>query len=167
MQSIQKVFAGLLLTFGLPVVGVAAISLLDGSRTAQDREGAVAALIVLGFPATAWGGYLAGSLYCQSRQQAHKRLQSIFFQLLKAGNGHLAILPFAMETQLTGRQAKQYLDQKTQEFDARFDVDHEGGISYYFNLGGLNTDPPAIFQATTSTEENLDMIPQEGSEDRH
>jgi large subunit ribosomal protein L7/L12 len=40
---------------------------------------------------------------------------------------------FAKETQLSIEEARQLLDEKAKEFNATFDTDEKGGISYYFN----------------------------------
>jgi large subunit ribosomal protein L7/L12 len=61
------------------------------------------------------------------------RFNSTFFRLLSEGNGQITLLQFAKETQLSIEEARQFLDEKAQEFNATFDTDEKGGISYYFN----------------------------------
>jgi len=54
--------------------------------------------------------------------------------MLKADNGRITVLQLAMEAQLSGEQAKQYLDQKAKEFNATFEPSDKGNISYLFHL---------------------------------
>ena len=58
---------------------------------------------------------------------------STFFRLLSEGNGQITLLQFAKETQLSIEEARQLLDEKAKEFNATFDTDEKGDISYYFN----------------------------------
>ncbi len=89
---------------------------------------------VLGFPAAAWGGWLALSLKRKNQNEGYDRLHSTFYRLLKQGNGQITVMRFAMEAQLSATAAQQYLDEKAKEFDADFGVNEEGGIFYYFIL---------------------------------
>jgi large subunit ribosomal protein L7/L12 len=61
------------------------------------------------------------------------RFNSTFFRLLLEGNGHITLVQFAKETQLSIEEARQLLDEKAKEFNATFDTDEKGDISYYFN----------------------------------
>ncbi len=41
---------------------------------------------------------------------------------------------FAKEANITGTEAKQYLDAKAKEFNASFNLSNEGGIYYHFHV---------------------------------
>lgn len=154
MKLVTKIAAGILLGIGLPITLVAASDLLNPKTAPQDRDGAVAGLLVLGLPPIALGSYLVLSGYRRGQRESRDRLRSTFFQLLKAGDGHVTVLQFAMETGLEGDAAKEYLDQRAREFNAAFNVTEEGKFSYYFDLGGtLSSSLPAA-----SAEETFDVI---------
>lgn len=139
MKLIKKLSAGLLLTFGGLVLLVPLIVFTMPNQDAspedkqEDRDAALGGL-ALGLPAVALGGWLARGLQKQHSKETRDRLQSIFYQLIQDGDGTITTLRFAAEAQLSGKEAKQYLDEKAKEFDANFDVNSEGGISYRFNL---------------------------------
>lgn len=141
MKLIKKIAAGILLTIGVPIVLMGAVEGFNSDTSPEDREGALAALFLFGVPATGLGGWLVHGLYQQDQQQKQAlkdaerdRLQSTFFALLEADNGYITVLRFAIETQLSGEEAKQFLDQKALEFDATFEADEKGGVSYHFQL---------------------------------
>lgn len=39
---------------------------------------------------------------------------------------------FAMDTEVSGEATKQYLDEKTQKFNAHFNISDDGGVACYF-----------------------------------
>ncbi len=136
MRLITKVTAGVLLGIGVPLILLAVVLLADPKAT--DKEEGALALCIFGIPPTALGSWLVLGGRRRSEQQEHDRLQSIFFKILKQGDGRITALGFAMETGLTGAMAKAYLDERAEEFTANFDVDEEGNMSYRFNLGGIS-----------------------------
>lgn len=137
----------------------------------EARDTAIGGLI-LGVPSVLLGGWLALGAYRQGQQEkkaiaqpAGDRLQSTFFELLQAGNGYITILQFALEAQLTATAARQYLDEKAKEFDATFDVSHEGAISYYFP--GLNTAYiPAATPITADNKQQFDIILEDSGKNK-
>lgn len=70
----------------------------------------------------------------RNQKQLNDRLDAIFYQMLRANSGKITVLQLAMEAKLTGKQAKQYLDQKSQEFNASFEPSEQGDISYLFHI---------------------------------
>lgn len=133
MKAFKKISAGLLLTIGFVFLMVPVVVLTRKDATPEDRMDAIAGL-VFGFPAAAWGGWLAWSLKQKNQNQGSDRLHSTFYRLIKEGNGQITVMRFAMEAQLPAAAAQQYLDEKAKEFDADFGVNEEGGIFYYFIL---------------------------------
>lgn len=172
MKTAEKLASGWLLLLGLVFLLLPASTYVDrGSKQNQNmpicttpnvneaRDTAIGGLI-LGVPSVLLGGLLALGAYRQGQQekaiaqQAGDRLQSTFFRLLQAGNGYITILQFAMEAHLTATAARQYLDERAKEFDATFDVSHEGAISYYFP--GLNTIHIPI--SSSANKQQFDII---------
>jgi len=133
---------------GLPITLMATVEILSSTEPAQDRQDAMAALILFGLPPSATGGWLIWNAYRQQQQQDRDRLRSAFFHLLRQGNGHLTVLQFAMETGLDGEAARTYLDQRAREFSATFEVTEDGKLFYDFAISGID----ALSLPATGTE---------------
>lgn len=169
MKTTEKLASGWLLLLGFSFLLLPGAAVLDkGSTQNQNmqtcttssvneaRDTALGGLI-LGVPSALLGGLLALGVYRESQQekkiiaqQASDRLQSTFFRLIEANNGYITVLQLAMAGQLTATAAKQYLNEKAQDFDATFDVSNEGTISYYFP--GLNS--PSIPTASSIAKDH-------------
>ena len=138
MKLLKKFAAGILLFMGLPITLFALVSVVSPTD-AEDREGAIAALLLFGLPPTAVGGWLVWDLY-QQHQNASKALERersrererLFLQLLKARGGKLTALQFATEADMSFEEAKEYLDRKAAQMNAFADVTDEGSIVYRF-----------------------------------
>lgn len=139
MKLFKKVTAGLLLTVGGIFLLAGAYAPFDPEIDQEEKMGEVMACLLLGLPLTGAGGGIAWSVHQKAQKKARDRLQSIFYGLLKKGNGQIAVLPFAMEAKLTGTQARQYLEEQAREFNADFQVNERGDIFYSFNLGAIDT----------------------------
>ncbi|MFB2773480.1 hypothetical protein ACE1AT_30050 [Pelatocladus sp. BLCC-F211] len=70
----------------------------------------------------------------QHQKLLSDRLQSIFYRLLEEKSGTISVLSFAKEAQISGDEAKHYLDAKAKEFNATFDVNPQGGVYYHFHI---------------------------------
>lgn len=138
MKLIKKVTAGFLLTLGGICLIAGAYAPFDYQVKPEERFSTAMAGLIFGLPLTGVGGWIAWGLYQQAQKEKRDRLQSIFYHLLKKGNGHITILQLAMEAKLTGTEAKHYLDEQAREFNADFNVSDEGDVFYHFNIGGLD-----------------------------
>jgi large subunit ribosomal protein L7/L12 len=130
MKRLKQVIPGLLLALGIPLSLLAVTQLLNSQS--KDKTGALA-LMVIALPATAAGGWLAWGVYKGGGKDNSDRLKSTFFRLLMEDNGRITVMQFAKETQISKDEARQYLDQKAQEFNASAKTDDRGGVCYYFN----------------------------------
>ncbi|WP_008312451.1 ribosomal protein L7/L12 [Leptolyngbya sp. PCC 6406] len=139
IQQVQQIAAGLLLLVGFLCLGRVLETTLDSNPNRVDRRETITAGIVVGVPAIAGGVGLILAAQHQRRRQESERLQGVFFALVKAGRGKVTPLRFAMEAKLTGVQATAYLGDRAREYDATFQVDSEGGITYCFNLGEVDS----------------------------
>jgi uncharacterized membrane protein YidH (DUF202 family) len=72
------------------------------------------------------------------RRRERDRLYNIFLQLLKEGNGNIAVLQFAIATGLDGYAARAYLDEQAKALNAAYNVTQEGKFTYYFDLEGAD-----------------------------
>jgi hypothetical protein len=159
MKTAEKLAAGWLLTLGFMFLTLSATSVFEKFATRkaitiptdnydyiapyatyEDDNTAVGGLI-FGVPTLTLGTWLALGLYRQSRQekkvlnqQVSDRLQSIFYEMLQDNHGRVTVLGFAMQSQLPAAHARQYLDEKAQEFNANFKVNEEGAVSYHFDV---------------------------------
>jgi hypothetical protein len=114
---------------------------LDYPNATYPDDNSIIGGLVFGVPTLVLGGWLAFGLYRDSKQekkmidqQVSDRLQSIFYQMLTENNGRVTVLKFAMQSQLPAAVAREYLDEKAQEFHANFKVSDDGAISYHFDV---------------------------------
>lgn len=140
MKSIKKVCAGFMLSLGFLflMASVSALSDLTAENNSpeqkEDAQNRLLAGIVLGVPFTAGGGYIFWGLRRRHQKELSDRLDTIFYQILQSNNGRITVLQLAMEAKLPGKQAKQYLSEKSQEFNAFFEPSDQGEISYLFHI---------------------------------
>ena len=72
--------------------------------------------------------------YFQAKQQEHlEELNEVFYQILQEHQGRVTTLDFAIAANITGLEAKEYLQERAREFGADFEVNTSGGIVYCFS----------------------------------
>ncbi|MEM6751843.1 MAG: hypothetical protein AAF630_02465 [Cyanobacteria bacterium P01_C01_bin.38] len=139
MKFLTKVSAGLLLSFSsifLMHVTVEALSTKNHQATQEEKQemaGTFAGL-ALGLSGVGLGSSLILSLKKQNQRQLTSHLQSTFYRLVEEQRGEISLLRFAKEAEITGEEAKLFLDSKAQEFNATFDHSNNGGVYYHFHL---------------------------------
>lgn len=138
MRFLQGVFAAICLMIGLPVLLLGTAELVDPNINEDvDKDGALAAMAILGLPATGLGTWMIFNLRHHGKQktaQLNLEQEQLFLQLLQQNGGEITIATFALEAQIPIKEAKEYLDQKAKQLDAGFDVSSEGGIIYKFPI---------------------------------
>jgi hypothetical protein len=160
MKTAKKLAAGWLLTLGFMFLAISVSEVIDklaqskvrvypveGEQVfshpnpAQESKDTIVGGIIFGVPSAILGSWLALGLYKQSqkekkalKQQNSEQLQAQFYQMLLENQGRLTLLSFAMQSQLPPAEAKQYLDDKAKEFNANFQVNEEGAVSYHFDV---------------------------------
>jgi hypothetical protein len=155
MKLIAKVGAGFLLSLGGIIILAGVYAPFNSQISRQERISQAIACFLFGIPMTGGGVFLFRGLHQLRQKEARDRLQSIFYQLLKQGNGHITVLHLAMEAQLSAAAAKQYLDQKALEFNTTFNVSEQGVIFYQFNEFSML--PP--LDAAVSSASDLSVLP--------
>ncbi|MCY7321306.1 MAG: hypothetical protein LH660_05770 [Phormidesmis sp. CAN_BIN36] len=140
MRRVNTIVAGMLLGMGLPISLVCLWNLVQQSDsfTSSARSMNVATLIFYGILPVTIGGWLALNNNPRSQKLERDRLRKVLFTLLREGNGNINVLRFAMEADISGTEAKAYLDDQAKEFNATFNVSEEGKVFYYFD-GEFNT----------------------------
>jgi hypothetical protein len=160
MKTAEKLAAGWLLTLGFMFLVISVSEVIDRStqsavtiypvegeqvfpppNAAGESKDTIVSGIIFGVPSTILGTWLALGLYKQGRQdkkalkqQNTEQLQAQFYQMLLQNQGRVTLLNFAMQSQLPAAEAKQYLDKKAKEFNANFQVNEEGAVSYHFDV---------------------------------
>ncbi len=139
MKLLTKISAGLLLSFSsilLMHVTVEALSTNNKATQEQKQEMADRAFagLALGLSGVGLGSSLILSLKKQHQRQLTSHLQSTFYRLVEEQRGEISLLRFAKEAEITGEEAKLFLDSKAQEFNATFDHSNNGGVYYHFHL---------------------------------
>lgn len=135
MKTLQKIIAGLLLLWGLPISIWAVVDTLNPRTAPVDKEGAVAALVLFGLPPVAVGGYFIHNLRQQHRatlQQGDRQLEQLFLAELQANGGIINPIVFATKAELSLNDTQAYLDQKAVQLNALYEATETGGIIYRF-----------------------------------
>jgi len=156
MKTSEKLAAGWLLSLGFMFLTISVSEVIGKANQPKDNNSpgeqvftapnaydrdAVVGGIAFGVPTILLGGWLTLDLYRQNRrekqaihQQKKAHLQSQFFQMLQENQGEITVLGFAMQSQLPASEARVYLDQKAKEFQANFQVNDQGAVSYHFDI---------------------------------
>jgi beta-glucosidase-like glycosyl hydrolase len=136
IEVFKKVSAGTLLSLGFIFLMVTVSELPKKDRDSNTILGG----LVLSVPLLVGGGWILLGMSRQNQRllQAQKqleidRLNSIFFRLIEEKNGRVTVLQMAMAAQISGEAARNYLDDRAEEFEATFDVGDRGEIFYLFN----------------------------------
>ena len=138
MKGVKIVWSSILLSLGLICVAAGLYAPLNSSISQQERVEQSSACLLFGVPMVVWGGWIFRGLGREKREAAHDRLKAAFAKLLAENQGQITLLAFSLETGLSGAAAKAYLNDRAKEFDAKFDVDEEGNLSYRFHVGKFN-----------------------------
>ncbi|GAX36593.1 hypothetical protein [Nodularia sp. NIES-3585] len=140
MKIIKKVCGGLMLSLGFLflIASFGTLSELNVENNSpeqkEEAENTVFTGIVLGVPFTAGGGYIFWGLRRRHQKELSDRLDGIFYQIIQANHGKITVLQLAMAAKLPGKEAKKYLNEKSQEFNASFEPSEQGDISYLFHI---------------------------------
>ncbi|WP_375514411.1 hypothetical protein [uncultured Nostoc sp.] len=141
MKLLKKILALCFLLFGIPFSAGMIWKIRNPKTAPQDKDNAVAALIILTIPSTVMGGWLSWSLVQQNqREQAlliessQNQIELVFLELIENKSGKITVLQLARNAQIPTQSAKEYLDEKAKELSADFEVNEDGNVSYRFSL---------------------------------
>lgn len=101
------------------------------------RKSALPAFLVFGAPALGTGGWLAWRLKQQEEREHAAHLQQVFYRLVLDGNGTVSAFQLAMEAEVSGSDARAYLERCSREFDGEFDITDTGKLLYRFDRESL------------------------------
>lgn len=88
--------------------------------------------LLAGVSMTAFGAWYGADSVIRSRKNQKEKLKDTFYALLEEQSGEITLLQFAKAADISGSEARAYLDQMAKEFNATFEVDMNGGITYHF-----------------------------------
>lgn len=140
MKILRKIGAACLLSIGFLVAmhGVAQLpELANEEQTHQEKLQTRESFFMsmgLSLPMLAGGGLMFWRLHQRNQKQVRHRLDRIFYRTLKINQGRITVLEFAMESKLSGEEARKYLDIKAKEFHAHFEISDKGHINYRFEV---------------------------------
>ncbi|MGD1942834.1 MAG: hypothetical protein ACFB0G_16120 [Leptolyngbyaceae cyanobacterium] len=137
MRFLKLSGASVLLLVGFLCLGRTIETGLNQNPNLTDRREIMTAGLLIGLPTTALGGWLIWHDRQQRQRQQAQQLRAVFFDLVKAGRGQITPLRLAMAAQIAGDVAKAYLNDRSVEYDATFQVDDDGTIIYCFPTVGL------------------------------
>jgi ribosomal protein L7/L12 len=164
IRRVKTITAGILLGIGVPITIACTMGLLTANQPQNppsteraDIPATIATLFFLGLMPTGIGGWLVWGNSRQGQQQARDRLQAIFFKLLRESNGHINVLRFSMEANISGEAAKAYLDERAREFNAAFNVSEEGKLFYTFDAE-FNQPWAGALPGQTAGAETYDVV---------
>lgn len=103
--------------------------------------------------------------YFQAKQQEHlEELNEVFYQILQEHQGRVTTLDFAIAANITGLEAKEYLQERAREFGADFEVNTSGGIVYCFSSvkvsGWDSSEPPELKQLSGVSADSAAKVPR-------
>jgi len=135
-RGFQRFVAVSLLIMGLPISIYATYETLNPNIVQEERDDAMAALIILGLPFTGAGGWMLWSLNRRIRKEKFDSdwVHQSFYQVIDETKGEVSILRFAQASQLSGKDAQKYLETKVKEFNGDVWRSPEGETIYRFKL---------------------------------
>jgi hypothetical protein len=135
MKTLKKLTAGFFLLIGIAIMILGTVDLASPNKTQDDKDGALAAMVIFGVPAIVFGGWLFRGLR-QENQQKLKQLsqhkEQVLLQLLEQENKPITVTSFALAAKISIAESQQYLDEQALKLNADFDTTEEGGIIYKF-----------------------------------
>lgn len=123
---------GLLL--GFLCLGRAVETALNKDPNRLNKSETVAAGLLLGMPTTVGALWILRDLERDLKLAQSQRLQSLFYKALKANNGRINAIQFAMLGQVSFAEAQVCLDAWAGSLNADFQIDEAGVVMYCFPL---------------------------------
>jgi ribosomal protein L7/L12 len=164
IRRTKTILAGILMGVGVPITVACTIGLItlnsppnQPSTEKADMPGTIATLLFFGLTPTVMGSWLVWGNLQQGQRQDRDRLQATFFKLLRESNGHINVLRFSMEANISGEAAKAYLDERAREFNAAFNVTEEGKLFYTFDAE-FNQPLAGVLPGQTAGAETYDVV---------
>jgi len=121
------------LTLGFFCMGRAVRAALTPEPQPSRRE-ATAAGLLLGGPTVVGAAWMLKALERDRTLASSRRLQTLFYKVLKANEGRIDAIQFALLAEVSLSEAKDCLDAWAAMLNADFDIDEIGVTVYCFNV---------------------------------
>jgi len=135
MITIKKIFSVFFLIIALSILLLGTIDVVNHKATKEDKQGALAAIVLFSLPSAAMGTWLIWGLR-QQHQKKNKQLnlekEQLLLHLIQQNQGEITVTGFAVPAQISIEEAQQYLDEKAKQLNANFEATDEGCIIYRF-----------------------------------
>lgn len=120
-------------------------------------------LLQLLLPWLLLGGVGAVVLWLWRRHlQRNLQRHTLFYELIQQRGGRISALEFAIAAQLTGLEARRFLDARAREFFGNFEPTNQGDVLYTFDVRNVSPQSPA---APPPESESLSLLTTDGSWD--
>ncbi len=126
------------LVIGLLCLGRSLETALDKNPNRLNKRETITAGLLLGIPCTAGALWLLGATERSRRLVRSQRLQGLFYKAIRANNGQINALQFAMLAEIPVEEAKDFLDAWAATLDADYHIDNTGLMVYCFNVSESN-----------------------------
>ncbi|MGB2925658.1 MAG: serine/threonine-protein kinase [Limnothrix sp.] len=135
-RGFQKFAAISFLIMGLPISCYAIFEINNPNVIQEERDGAMAALVIFGLPLTASGSWMLWSLRSRVRKEKFDSewVRQSFYNVIDETAGEVSVLKFAQTSKLPGKEAQRYLEARAKEFDGDVRRSPEGETTYHFKL---------------------------------
>lgn len=135
-RGFQRFIAVCFLILGLPISIYAVFEVNNMSVPKNERDDAMAALVILGLPLTGSGSWMLWSLHQRVRKEKFDSdwLRHNFYQVIEANQGEISLLKFAQTSRLSGKESQRYLEARVKEFNGDVRQMPDGETIYRFKL---------------------------------
>ena len=122
------------LVLGFLCLGKAAEAAFNTHSEQLNKRETITAGLLLGIPCTAGAGWMLMDIEAGRRRNRSKRMQTLFYKALKANDGKINPLQFAMLAEVSLAEAQRCLNDWAGPLNADFEVDEAGVVEYCFYL---------------------------------
>ncbi|WP_008315097.1 hypothetical protein [Leptolyngbya sp. PCC 6406] len=134
MKILLRVLGGGCLLIAVPFL-ILMVAIFFQSNPSEEEQSAAWGGALLGVPPALLGITLlvvANRIQSQAAKAEEDPLRRQFFELLEAQNYRITVLQWSRAAGVSGEEAKEFLDARSREFGADFEVGDAGQIIYIF-----------------------------------
>lgn len=136
----KKALVGTSLSLGFVCLLASTNVLFQSHPSEEDRSDAWTSFVI-GITSASFGGWLIWDAKQKNLEQLEQaqtnhlsKIESIFLDQIQANEGYMSCINFAIAAKISIEESTQYLDKKSTQLNATFNIDDEGAISYRFHL---------------------------------
>jgi hypothetical protein len=122
------------LVIGILCLGRSLETVLDKDPNRLNKPETITAGLLLGIPCLAGALWLLGAVERDRKLVHSQRLQSLFYKAVRANNGQINPLQFAMLAEIPVEKAKDFLEAWAVSLNADYRIDDTGLMVYRFKV---------------------------------